>query len=1313
MHKFFLILVLSCFAQSMKAQNNNSPITMGKFVGINVDAKANYRRVAKFESVREFHIWSQDIGFSNSSTATCPGLPAAGQGFRWVPSYEGAGFVNFDQFYPTTRGISPALMGIDPQMTGATEFQLAGHERNAELKALCWNSPSGLNITDFPNSFLGKIADVQPNPNDPGVLYPPSLNGYTPEIPNDYYCPNPTGEFFNGYPLYGAIAPNGWNSTTNQPTQCIKVAYDPSVYSTNYYSPSTTTIQALPSAYSKYALWATTFAARYGKLCYPAFQTNYENVLGDYVFQGPVEGTDLTQNFELGKFRVQYFEIQNETDKTWRDPEDQVWDPLNEKDLDGGNTFYQYKPNQYAALLSAAYDGHGQSPSLALLDVGNTGSSINLGIKTLNSSNKVVMGGIADFHGAYIEKMMLWCQQHRQMEAGTGNDTDYGFNFSFVPDPIVGTGIVNNVLPFDVINFHHYSCGQQAGMTNGEFKSKLYSHYGKQFISGRGIYPEKDFLRDRLVSTLQDLRDANGTDDGGFDVPGLFTSATLTQIKSKEVWLTEFGYDTGNDIGAVNNNFLEIPTKFENTATTTLTRTQRLQTQANWLVRSYLELSAVKVGDGQNQDILVQRVRKAFAFTMKDKLGPEEGNENYDHSGLLFNDNSPKPSWYDVLTLQYVLRDYVFDADLSSSSSLATVSGTNVPPNYRLYRYKHKANTPGTLNQVDNLNRFIYVAWTPTFTNEVYNKQKLTIKGVEGNLPPGGQMRATLIEPTALDENGKRTALSVVSVASSGSNVQEIMFSNPNHITGIQLSERPIYIYTCYKQSLVLNDGQPMGNISGLDATKVCCGSMLLNWTVAPPVINTGTSQVISSYKYHVYFIKKSEALSLTSTADLLAKATLASDEISGATSDPTAVIRYTVSHKDLNADNIYRFYVMPIRYINGNPVLPTWSNIIYRDAQPGSDPTQSVLASQISHTSTWSNADAVANAVFVQNGGTCLTTTDPNVAAPELKEAFNTGKVIEISLNAPGIDKGKRVYAIYLIDGSGNGLMQIDYQRCNDQPDAWLPLLTEPVSLNEYNKWKYLSNLATDPNISKLRFKMLNGDCGVKKVQICTGPEVTCPAAGLECNPNQITHVEVSKIDESSAQLEWPIVSQDQDLPEGPMANAYKLVISDQFDLTTGRPVGGIDFPILDFEHYSTVIHQLENLLPATHYYGEIQVADLVWNGTLFEPGSPCGISTLFDFITEGTIIEEQALMAKETSKMIEVYPNPARDFIMIDFNDNQFERIVLMNGLGYVLYDKSVSAEAVKESIEIKDLPEGWYVLRAIRPNGTYQSKVVLVSR
>jgi hypothetical protein len=145
-------------------------------------------------------------------------------------------------------------------------------------------------------------------------------------------------------------------------------------------------------------------------------------------------------------------------------------------------------------------------------------------------------------------------------------------------------------------------------------------------------------------------------------------------------------------------------------------------------------------------------------------------------------------------------------------------------------------------------------------------------------------------------------------VASSGSNVQEIMFSNPNHITGIQLSERPIYIYTCYKQGLVLNDGQPMGNISGLDATKVCCGSILLNWTVAPPVTNTPTGPVISSYKYQVYFIKQTEALGLTSTADLLAKATLASDEISGPNSDPTAVIRYTVSHKNLNANDLYRF---------------------------------------------------------------------------------------------------------------------------------------------------------------------------------------------------------------------------------------------------------------------------------------------------------------------------------------------------------------------------------------------------------------------
>ncbi|MDR6782485.1 hypothetical protein ABIE26_001027 [Pedobacter africanus] len=105
---------------------------------------------------------------------------------------------------------------------------------------------------------------------------------------------------------------------------------------------------------------------------------------------------------KIGLGTLGYIECSNEPDKTWRGPN------------------AQQTPEQYAAQLSAFYDGH----------MGTLGADV--GVKTADPDMKVVMAGIADPNPDFIRRMIDWCKLNRVKD---GKFT----------------------LCFDVINYHHYS----------------------------------------------------------------------------------------------------------------------------------------------------------------------------------------------------------------------------------------------------------------------------------------------------------------------------------------------------------------------------------------------------------------------------------------------------------------------------------------------------------------------------------------------------------------------------------------------------------------------------------------------------------------------------------------------------------------------------------------------------------------------------------------------------------------------------------------------------------------------------------------
>ena len=129
-----------------------------------------------------------------------------------------------------------------------------------------------------------------------------------------------------------------------------------------------------------------------------------------------------------------YIEVWNEPDKWWSDPE------------------AYFSPAEYAAMLSACYDGHEGA-----LGQGH-------GIKTADPSMQVVMGGLSNFNLDYLKDMVAWCKQHRK----------------------------DRRFPAEVVNFHHYSNKNQALKLNFE----------------QGIAPEADQLQQKLKPLIDYTRQA-------------------------------------------------------------------------------------------------------------------------------------------------------------------------------------------------------------------------------------------------------------------------------------------------------------------------------------------------------------------------------------------------------------------------------------------------------------------------------------------------------------------------------------------------------------------------------------------------------------------------------------------------------------------------------------------------------------------------------------------------------------------------------------------------------------------------------------
>jgi uncharacterized protein YgiB involved in biofilm formation len=156
--------------------------------------------------------------------------------------------------------------------------------------------------------------------------------------------------------------------------------------------------------------------------------------------------------------------------------------------------------------------------------------------------------------------------------------------------------------PADVLNFHHYS-------GNGT----------------HGISPEDDSLKYKLRSMVN-FRD--------------------TCLPGKEIWLSEFGYDTNPMSGQ---------------AATAIDTNDIYEVQGQWLLRSYLE--AIAAG-----------IDKAFIYMLRDVDATNP--IRYSSSGLTtetWNGHQPKKSWFYVSTMKSQLKGLRFANEIASGQNSVNV----------------------------------------------------------------------------------------------------------------------------------------------------------------------------------------------------------------------------------------------------------------------------------------------------------------------------------------------------------------------------------------------------------------------------------------------------------------------------------------------------------------------------------------------------------------------------------------------------------------------------------------------------------------
>ena len=358
---------------------------------------------------------------------------------------------------------------------------------------------------------------------------------------------------------------------------------------------------SLPSSYTAHAEYMYQHTARYGQQQIPSKQ------LKDRLAEPPQSGMGL----------IQYIEDWNEQDKYWMSSSGH---PQQEAAY--------FQPFEYAAMLSADYDGHESSLSMkpSGKNCSDPTAQYPVGIKNADPNMKVVMGGLSSLNLDYIKAIQHWAKLHRK----------------------------DQQFPADVLNFHHYS-----------------NNYGGQTAppgaSAVGVSPEEDHLFDKLQQIVHYRNQY---------LPG------------KELWLSEFGYDTNPSSPQHAPNIGPFSAEL---------------VQGQWIVRSFLIIAAAGFD-------------KAQLFTLTDNYKGDP-KQLFSTCGLLdlaeeqnpftpFPEFKAKTAWYYVYTLKKMLDGFRFQKRIATKN-----------PDLYIYQFVHD----------ENPEQLVYALWSGTSSDQSFEAIKIDL----------------------------------------------------------------------------------------------------------------------------------------------------------------------------------------------------------------------------------------------------------------------------------------------------------------------------------------------------------------------------------------------------------------------------------------------------------------------------------------------------------------------------------------------------------------------------------------------------------
>ncbi len=938
----------------------------------------------------------------------------------------------------------------------------------------------------------------------------------------------------------------------------------PSAFNSNPNNPNDS--QRQPVTYKEHAKWQTLFAARFGSTQYAPGSAYISN------FVQPNLATD--QSILTGLGVLTYLENENEPDKTWRD---EGATALQLK-IEGKSSWF-FKQEQFAAMLSADYDGHGKSEDFAIPNVPNA----YYGIKNADPSMKVVMAGLAGLRGGYIDTMLIWFRANRVQGIA-------GFNSG-------------NKLPFDALNFHHYSSS-----TNKYVEEEYSTIYEDVFGGGHGICPEQDSLKERLSYLIFNIFN---------------NSAEMrAELVTKEIWLSEFGYDTYGGCGENQSGVDIIP----------FGSLDQQSIQAQWLVRSILEIAAVSVNDDNNPNTPGITISKAIPFELRDE--PQiltDPCRQFASSGLLTEDFRPKKSWYAVLSLQNILKGYKYQ----KSGNNTTNYGITVSPNnpVRLYKYVNESNP--------NNPSIIYAIWSPTGTGVSFSAT-LTIPNLTS---------ATKISIEELDENGRRSSLPV----SNGS-------------VTVAVSEMPVFI----KVNVSENDPVTLP-ISNLVAEQGCCDGVKLRWTNPP-----------NCYARHqIYYEKKT---SNTPMQLNISSARLFAENLDGCRNNATVT--------GLALNTAYRFWVVSVDATE-NVTISTPTDAFTANGTCNNC-LINIPRSWITFPNTNSPSFCpdrvyqILDAEVVAQPNVCsqipMEHPDSTGIVGYCNFPFSAVITFPTSMN---------IDAIYYHDVSGIGDFKIEYADCycwwmplmtvKTQPfNQWLTVANPIRKPVKQIKLTFYS----EANLKKLFFcgSSTGASCdatyfgGVGNVTGLEVADITDKAATLKWNVAKQNVNDVTSLNATSYKIRY-----------GQYKNATNNLIQPYSEVYVSTEQGEVKPTLRTINLLPLTTYYAEAWV--SYPDGSFNCAGSSSESTVSAKTTFTTLEAKKEERASDTLTIE-GRSATEISREVKVYPNPATESIMVEFAADVYTSCTLHTITGVQVYAAKVSNQSNQLNIATKQF-NGWYIL------------------